>query len=498
MPRLAATRAWRCAIAVNLSMRNLLDLEFPERRAARCSRRGRSSPALLEFEITESTMLADPVRTKLILEKLSAMGIRLAIDDFGTGYSSLAYLKRLPIDEIKIDRSFVMHMSDDRGRRDDRPLDDRPRRATSASRSSPRASRRRRRWDELNSLGCTVAQGYFLSRPRSRRRAPRLAARAVRTAPSPRSARPDLDLDRQELRRAPRARRSGRRPRASSSCVPRSTIAAVGRGRGSGRRRGRSTGGARSRSSCGPRRAGRAPPAPRARSRVERARRLVEHEHGRVAQDRARDRDALLLAAREAVAALADDGVVAVRRGTRSGRGCAPRAPPPRSPRRSRRAARSAGSRASVRVEEVRLLRDDADVRRERREGHVAHVDAVDRARARARRRRGARRGSRASSCRAPVSPTIAVRVPAGTVERRRPRASTAPSGVVAEPDVARSATSPRHPRGELDRVGPLVDLDRQVEVLEDAVEERERRLHVEPDARAASRSGRRGASAAW
>ena len=81
------------------------------RRPARAS--GASIPTLLEFEITESTMLADPVRTKLILDKLSSMGIRLAIDDFGTGYSSLAYLKRLPVDEIKIDRSFVMHMSDD-------------------------------------------------------------------------------------------------------------------------------------------------------------------------------------------------------------------------------------------------------------------------------------------------------------------------------------------------------------------------------------------------
>ena len=94
-------------------MRNLLDLEFPGQVAEPARASGGVDPSLLEFEITESTMLADPVRTKLILEKLSAMGIRLAIDDFGTGYSSLAYLKRLPVDEIKIDRSFVMHMSDD-------------------------------------------------------------------------------------------------------------------------------------------------------------------------------------------------------------------------------------------------------------------------------------------------------------------------------------------------------------------------------------------------
>ena len=98
------------SIAVNLSIRNLLDTEFPDQ-VAGSAHKVEDRARFLELEITESTMLTDPVRTTRVLERLSAMGIRLSIDDFGTGYSSLSYLSRLPVDEIKIDRSFVTDMT---------------------------------------------------------------------------------------------------------------------------------------------------------------------------------------------------------------------------------------------------------------------------------------------------------------------------------------------------------------------------------------------------
>jgi diguanylate cyclase (GGDEF)-like protein/PAS domain S-box-containing protein len=99
-------------VAVNVSMRNLLDNELPGDVAELLERR--EAPAsCLEFEITEHTVVADRFRARAVLERLNELGLRVAIDDFGTSYSSLAYLRRLPLHKIKIDRSFVSSMTQD-------------------------------------------------------------------------------------------------------------------------------------------------------------------------------------------------------------------------------------------------------------------------------------------------------------------------------------------------------------------------------------------------
>jgi diguanylate cyclase (GGDEF)-like protein len=115
---LAQARVWLDSgrplpIAVNLSARNLHN----ERFAAQVDEllAVHDVPAhLLELEVTESAIMIDPVRACEMLERLSALGIRISLDDFGAGYTSLSQLKALPINEIKIDRSFVMSMNEDR------------------------------------------------------------------------------------------------------------------------------------------------------------------------------------------------------------------------------------------------------------------------------------------------------------------------------------------------------------------------------------------------
>ncbi len=99
-------------VAVNLSVRSLQDPELPDA-IQRLLASWRQPPERLTFEITESALMADPAAALEVLERIAAIGCKLSLDDFGTGYSSLAYLQKLPIDELKIDRSFVMAMTRD-------------------------------------------------------------------------------------------------------------------------------------------------------------------------------------------------------------------------------------------------------------------------------------------------------------------------------------------------------------------------------------------------
>jgi diguanylate cyclase (GGDEF)-like protein len=153
----------RLRISVNISARDLLDQELPAKFAAILARHD-IAPSSFCLEITESSIMDDPVRAQHTLEGLHAMGVDLSIDDFGTGYSSLAYLKRLPVDELKIDKSFVMKM--------ERDADD-----AKIVRSTidlghnmglivvAEGLESEAVWELLRKMGCDQAQGYFISRP---------------------------------------------------------------------------------------------------------------------------------------------------------------------------------------------------------------------------------------------------------------------------------------------------------------------------------------------
>jgi len=150
-------------ISVNLSTRDLLDQDLPNKFNDILVRH-KLAPSSFCLEITESAIMDDPVRAQQTLERLHAMGVDLSIDDFGTGYSSLAYLKRLPVDELKIDKSFVMNMESDIG-------DTKIVRSTidlghnMGLRVVAEGVESEAVWRLLAALGCDQAQGYFMSRP---------------------------------------------------------------------------------------------------------------------------------------------------------------------------------------------------------------------------------------------------------------------------------------------------------------------------------------------
>lgn len=165
---IAQARLWLDAdqaiqVAVNLSPRCLLELDFPASVQALLDQHG--LPArLLRLEITENTIMADPFRALAILTELQQSGISLSIDDFGTGYSSLSYVKHLPVDELKIDQSFITHLLTNSS---DRVL---VRAAIDLGHNLGLSVVAEGVEDQstlmaLAALGCDLAQGYHLARP---------------------------------------------------------------------------------------------------------------------------------------------------------------------------------------------------------------------------------------------------------------------------------------------------------------------------------------------
>jgi diguanylate cyclase (GGDEF)-like protein len=150
-------------VAVNLSPKSLLDPQLPDH-VAELLGRWDVSPSRLTLELTESFLMADSGRSVGVLGRLSGVGIQLSIDDFGTGYSSLSHLKRLPLQEIKVDRSFVEHMRDD-------PNDAMIVSATVelgrnlGLRVVAEGVEDRATFDELARIGCDMAQGFEMSQP---------------------------------------------------------------------------------------------------------------------------------------------------------------------------------------------------------------------------------------------------------------------------------------------------------------------------------------------
>jgi diguanylate cyclase (GGDEF)-like protein len=152
------------SVAVNLSARSFLDSQLLEEELPALLAQHGIDPALLELEITESMIVGDPQRARGVLETLNELGVTLAIDDFGTGYSSLAYLRDLPVDEIKIDRSFVLEMQGDRsGETIVRSIIDLAHNL--GLRAVAEGVEDQGLLTRLTELGCDTAQGYFISRP---------------------------------------------------------------------------------------------------------------------------------------------------------------------------------------------------------------------------------------------------------------------------------------------------------------------------------------------
>jgi EAL domain-containing protein (putative c-di-GMP-specific phosphodiesterase class I) len=150
-------------VAVNLAGPNVTDASLPSAIQDMLDR-SEIAPQRLELEISESTVMTDSARAEEVLDRFGAMGVRLSLDDFGTGHSSLGYLRRLPLDRVKIDRSFVMGMT---RHEDDAEI---VRWTIDLARSLgleavAEGVETDEIQDTLTMLGCPSAQGFHISRP---------------------------------------------------------------------------------------------------------------------------------------------------------------------------------------------------------------------------------------------------------------------------------------------------------------------------------------------
>jgi diguanylate cyclase (GGDEF)-like protein len=165
---LAACRQWwdcgyQVPVSVNVSAANVHDQTLPAKVATALGRHGLPAPALV-VELTEDTLMTDPGRARRVLEQLRLLGVKVSIDDYGTGYSSLAYLRNLPVDELKMDRAFTGGLVDD------------PAAAAIVRHTAQLAHALGLRLvaegvedcttlEVIDRLGCDIAQGYHIARP---------------------------------------------------------------------------------------------------------------------------------------------------------------------------------------------------------------------------------------------------------------------------------------------------------------------------------------------
>lgn len=171
-------------VAVNLSVTNLLDSDFPAHVAAALMKR-RLPGKSLTFEITETTILSDPERARIAVQRLRSLGADISLDDYGTGYASIAYLRQMPLHELKLDRSFVSNLESD---------------AVAQSfftstvtlahtlglRVVAEGIETQEIWDAARKAGCDIGQGWFFARPMS---AADFTSKVLAQNPAPKEAR---------------------------------------------------------------------------------------------------------------------------------------------------------------------------------------------------------------------------------------------------------------------------------------------------------------------